>query len=130
MIKLTNILFTSLLVVFISCSSQSPKIIAQQKTGDKVVMITSNEGTITKGAGNFYIEIHNASDNSFIDVGGINADAKMPVPDKPMSGEVTVAKTEIPGRYKATYNFAMSGKWTLNVHFGVIAEAQFVLDVN
>jgi hypothetical protein len=131
MVKIINILLVLFLIfAMVSCSTDAPKIIAQQKVGDKVVMILSSTGTITKGAGSFYIEFHNASDNVFSDVGKIDADAKMQMAGNPMIGELTITKTEIPGRYAAKYNFPMSGSWILVVYFEVFGKAQFELNVN
>src|SRR5437899_2797978 len=100
MFKIISFFLVSLMgLIIICCSSNAPKLITQQKVGDKVVMLLSSTGTIPKGTGSFYIEFHEASDNIYYDVGKIEADAKMQMAGNPMIGELNIIKTEIPGRY-------------------------------
>ncbi len=128
MLKKINLLLI-LSIVFVSCSSDAPKMIAQQTLGDKVVMVLSDNGTLTKGTGSFYIELHKVSDNSFSEAGKVEADAKMQMEGNLMNGEINVVKTEIPGRYAVKYNFPMSGKWILVVFIDFFGKAQFELNV-
>ena len=129
MLKRINLILALLPVVLFACSSDAPKMIAQQTLGDKVVMILSDNGTLTKGTGSFYIELHKVSDNSFSEAGKVEADAKMQMAGNLMTGEITVVKTEIPGRYAVKYNFPMSGKWILVVYVDFFGKAQFELNV-
>ncbi len=130
MVKIINIFLVLLFsIIFLTCSSDAPKIIAQQKIGDKVVMILSTTGTLPKGTGSFFIELHKVSDNSLTDAGKVEADAKMQMAGNPMIGELKIIKTEIPGMYEVKYNFPMSGSWTLVIFLDYFGKVQFEINV-
>ncbi len=132
MLKKRNLIFVLLPVfVLISCSSDSSdqKVISTQKVGDKVISILNETDTLKKGQGDFLIEFRNASDNNLSDLGPINANAFMQMAGGPMKGELSVTKTEIPGRYVAKYNLTMPGTWNFDLTFELVGRSQFTLPV-
>jgi hypothetical protein len=127
-----NLMLVLLPVLFlISCTGDSSdqKVISSQKVGDKVISILNETDTLKKGQGDFLIEFRNASDNNLSDLGPINASAFMQMTGGPMKGDLSVTKTEIPGRYVAKYNFTMPGTWNFDLTFELVGRAQFTLPV-
>lgn len=121
------------LVLFLaSCRENlsSLMLIQEQSTGDFKVSVLSYDGTIKEGSGSFTVEFRNLSDSELVKVIDVNCQAQMQMRGNPMIGETTISMTDIPGRYKVQYNFAMKGSWLFTISFNDRFTVQFTVNVS
>ena len=107
-------------VVAVSCRERAPaeELLELQRvrSGDVVVILLSNDGSLTHGKDAFTVEFRRASNDELVDVGTVKGGASMPMAGLPaMLGSVFLEKTETPGRYTADTDLSMSGGWNLKI---------------
>ena len=88
-------------------SDTSLKEVQRVKSGDLDIVLLSEDGALNQGKDAFVIEFRNA-DGSLVDAGTVSTSANMPMPGMTMSGNVQVERTDVPGRYRASGDFARS----------------------
>ncbi|HXE79274.1 MAG TPA: CusA/CzcA family heavy metal efflux RND transporter [Vicinamibacterales bacterium] len=93
------------------------RVIHREHAGDLEIVLLSSSGALTQGSNVFTIEFRRAKDESLADVGRVSASATMNMPGMVMSGGLRVAPTGVPGRYRATAEFAMAGAWQFSIEW-------------
>ena len=88
--------------------------IQRVRSGDLDIVLLSEDGALNQGKDAFVIEFRK-SDGSLQDVGTVTTSANMPMPGMTMPGSVQVARSDVPGRYRATGEFGMAGGWQMKV---------------
>jgi len=119
------------LVTLFSCTPASKELkpIQQQKSGDYLVTLLSETGTLQQGTGKFVLEFRKNADNQLVDVGNVDIATTMEMPGMgPMIGSTTVNRTGVAGRYEAKGEFTMVGLWKCNVTFGSGQSVRFNLN--
>lgn len=86
------------------------------KSGDLDIVLLSEDGALNQGKDAFVIEFH-TPDGSLADAGTVITNANMTMPGMTMPGNVEVERTEVPGRYRASGDFGMSGGWQMKVEW-------------
>jgi YtkA-like protein len=86
------------------------------RSGALDVVLLSPHQALTHGKDAFFLEFRSI-DGKLVDVGDVRGSATMPMPGMPMMGAMTVARTNVPGRYTATSDFEMAGTWRLTVQW-------------
>jgi YtkA-like len=126
-----KLLFTSILtLLFFSCSRGGGdlKLVQQQQSGDYKVAILSETGTIQLGNRPFTLEFRKATDDQLVDVGTVTVAPVMEMAGMaPMMASTQVTPSGTAGRYTATGNLTMSGRWKVDVKFGDGQVARFNL---
>ena len=87
------------------------------KSGMLDVVLLTPHDALRHGKDDFVIEFRNASDRKLADVGEVRATASMPMSGAPMFGSISVQKTDVPGRYRASGEFSMAGTWRLAIEW-------------
>ena len=87
------------------------------KAGALQVVLLSDHESLRHGKDSFVIEFRSESGGALVDVGAVKASASMPMAGMPMFGTIDVQRTSIPGRYAATGEFTMAGRWRLAVEW-------------
>lgn len=128
-IKFALIAFLVFLLPSCRENLSSLMLIQEQSTGNFKISVLSYDGTIKEGSGSFTVEFRNLSDSELVKVIDVNCQAQMQMRGNPMIGETTISLTDIPGRYKVQYNFAMIGSWLFTISFNDRFTVQFTLNV-
>ena len=81
----------------------------------QVVLLADHE-SLRHGKDTFVIEFRSES-GALVDVGAVKAGASMPMPGMPMFSTIDVQRTDVPGRYAATGEFSMAGRWRIAVEW-------------
>ena len=126
-------LLISITVLFtlFSCTPANKELkpIQRQQSGDYLVTLLSETGTLQHGAGEFVLEFRKNADNQLVDVGTVDISTTMEMPGMgPMIGSTTVTRTDTAGRYEAKGEFSMVGLWKCNVTFGSGQSVRFNLN--
>jgi Cu(I)/Ag(I) efflux system membrane protein CusA/SilA len=82
--------------------------------GVLTVSLRSEAGTLRRGRDRFWIEFRDAG-GRLADAGDVRVTATMAMPGMVMNGGVDVVRTEMPGRYLASGDFAMAGVWQMTL---------------
>ena len=85
------------------------------KSGTLEVVLLSDHDALRHGKDYFVIEFR--SDTGAVDVGTVKATASMPMAGMPMFGRIDVQRSDVPGRYAATGEFSMAGRWRIAVEW-------------
>lgn len=97
-----------------SATDSGLKEVQQVKSGDLVIVLLAEDGTLNQGKEAFVIEFRK-SDGSLVDAGTVTTSANMPMPGMTMPGSVQVGPSDVPGRYRANADFGMAGTWQMKV---------------
>jgi len=87
------------------------------KAGSMQVVLLSDHEALKHGKDSFVLEFRTDPGGALVDVGAVKANASMPMPGMPMFGAIDVQRTNVPGRYAATGEFSMAGRWRLTVEW-------------
>jgi hypothetical protein len=90
--------------------------IQRVRSGDLDIVLLSEDGALNQGKEAFVIEFRKA-DGSLHDAGEVTTSANMSMPGMTMPGNVQVARSTVPGRYRATGQFGMAGAWQMKVEW-------------
>ena len=90
---------------------------ATVKTGALQVVLLSDHEALKHGKDSFVLEFRADPGGTLVDVGAVKANGSMPMPGMPMFGAIDVQRTNVAGRYSATGEFAMAGRWRLTVEW-------------
>lgn len=88
--------------------------IQRVKAGDLDIVLLSADGALDQGNETFVIEFRKP-DGTLQDAGTVRTSATMTMPGMTMPGNVQVVPADVPGRYRATGNFGMSGGWQMKL---------------
>ena len=103
--------------------------VQQQRSGDYVVALLSDTGTVKQHSNKFAIEIRNAASNEPANVNNVQIQASMRMPGMgPMFGNLSSTRQTGPGRYEFDADFSMAGQWSFVVTFDPNGRAQFNLN--
>ena len=80
--------------------------------GLRITLRAASDG-LRQGRNQFTIEFRSVPAGALVDAGVVHLAATMPMPGMVMSGGVEVSPTSTPGRYAATAEFGMSGRWQM-----------------
>ena len=130
MVKTKLLLTPTLALILFSCSRGSGelKLVQQQQSGDYKIAILSETGTIQQGNKPFTLEFRKAADDQLVDVGTVTVAPVMEMAGMaPMMAPAEVIPSGTAGRYTATGNLTMSGRWRVDVKFGDGQVARFNL---
>jgi len=119
------------LLFALSCSRQPATLtqIQQQRSGDFVVVLLSDTGTVKQHSNKLTIEIRNAASNEPANVNNVQIQASMRMPGMgPMFGNLSSTRQTGPGRYEFDADFSMAGQWSFVVTFDPSGRAQFNLN--
>jgi YtkA-like len=86
------------------------------KTGSMRVVLLSDHEALKHGKDSFVLEFRDPG-GALVDVGAVKANGSMPMPGMPMFGAIDVQRTKVAGRYAATGEFSMAGRWRLIVEW-------------
>lgn len=86
------------------------------KAGALQVVLLADHEALRHGKDAFVVEFRSES-GALVDVGAVKASASMPMPGMPMFGTIDVQRTDVPGRYAATGEFSMAGRWRITVEW-------------
>jgi hypothetical protein len=107
----------SVVVVAAGCSKDAGlKEVQRVKAGDLEIVLLASDGALNRGKDAFAIEFRRP-DGSLVDVGTVTTSANMPMPGMTMPGSVSVERSDVPGRYRATGDFGMAGGWQVKVEW-------------
>lgn len=118
----------ALLCLCFSCSKQPASLtqIQQQKSGEFVLTLFNDTGTVKQRANKLVLEVRNASSNELADVMNLQIQASMRMPGMgPMFGDVSSPQKTQPGRYEFDAEFSMAGQWNFIVTFDPMQRVQF-----
>jgi hypothetical protein len=87
------------------------------KSGGLQVVLLADHEALRHGKDVFVFEFRSES-GALVDVGAVKASASMPMPGMPMFSTIDVQRTDVPGRYAATGEFSMAGRWRITVEWG------------
>jgi hypothetical protein len=87
------------------------------KTGSMRVVLLADHEALKHGKDSFVLEFRTDPGGALVDVGAVKANASMPMPGMPMFGRIDVQRTNVAGRYAATGEFSMAGRWRLTVEW-------------
>ncbi len=87
------------------------------RTGDVVITLLSDDGSLRQGRNAFAIEFRSATANALVDVGDVRFAAAMTMPGMAMSGGAEISRTRVTGRYGATGEFGMAGQWRMTIEW-------------
>ena len=114
-----------------SCNRQPRALvqIQQIRSGDYVLTLLNDTGTVKQHSNRFTLEIRNASSNALANVNNVQTQASMRMPGMgPMFGNVSAIRQTEPGRYEFDADFSMAGQWLCLVTFDPNGRAQFSLN--
>jgi hypothetical protein len=104
-------------IVAAGCSRDAGlKEVQRVKAGELEIVVLANDGALNRGKDAFVIEFRRP-DGSLVDVGTVTTSANMPMPGMTMPGSVSVERSEVPGRYRASGDFGMAGGWQMKVEW-------------
>lgn len=108
-----------LLILTISCGGGSERLteLERVKAGALQVVLLSDHEALKHGKDSFVLEFRTDPGGALVDVGAVTANASMPMPGMPMFGAIDVQRTNVAGRYAATGEFSMAGRWRLTVEW-------------
>ena len=86
------------------------------KAGALQVVLLADHEALRHGKDTFILEFRSES-GALIDVGAVKAGATMSMAGMPMFGTIDVTRTDVPGRYSATGEFSMAGRWRIAVEW-------------
>jgi hypothetical protein len=87
------------------------------RSGDLVVLLTSETGQLRQGRNVFVLEFRSAATRALVDVGDVRLAAAMTMPGMVMSGGAEIQRTDVSGRYQATAEFGMAGAWRISLEW-------------
>jgi hypothetical protein len=92
--------------------------VAQVRSGSLDILLLAGQATLGTGKDTSTLEFRSTSDRSLVDVGTVKSTATMSMAGMaPMSGNVSVERTNTPGRYLVTSDLGMTGQWRLAVEW-------------
>jgi hypothetical protein len=124
------ILFTAISLLWLGCSRGPAELkqIQQQRSGDYIVSILNESGTVKQRSDHLTLEFRNASTNELVNVNNLQIQASMVMPGMgPMFGNLSSPKQVAAGQYDLEADFAMAGQWNLVITFDPNARVQFAL---
>lgn len=83
------------------------------RSGRLEVVLLSSREAIRHGTDDFVIEFRSSPGGALVDVGEVKGSASMPMAGTPMLASIDIARTSVPGRYRAKSDFAMAGTWRM-----------------
>ncbi len=86
------------------------------RAGALQVVLLADHDALRHGKDAFVLEFRSES-GALVDVGAVKASASMPMPGMPMFSTIDVQRTDVPGRYAATGEFSMAGRWRIAVEW-------------
>ena len=112
-------MFLSVAVVACSRSGDPARLteLQQVKTGALIVGLMSSHDGLNRGKDTFFVEFRAASDGHLVDVGAVRGSATMPMSGTPMFGSIDVMPTTVVGRYAASSEFSMAGRWRMTLQW-------------
>jgi hypothetical protein len=107
------------LMLTISCGGGSERLteLERVKAGALQVLLLSDHEALKHGKDSFVLEFRTEPGGALVDVGAVKATANMPMPGMPMFAAIDVQRTNVAGRYAATGEFSMAGRWRLAVEW-------------
>ncbi|HEU4692672.1 MAG TPA: efflux RND transporter permease subunit, partial [Vicinamibacterales bacterium] len=88
-------------------------IVQTVRAGDVEIVLRSPDAALRLGRNSFTIEFRRPETGELLDVGTVRASANMAMPGMVMSSGLEVVGSGVPGRYRATAEFGMSGTWQM-----------------
>jgi Cu(I)/Ag(I) efflux system membrane protein CusA/SilA len=88
-------------------------IVQTLRSGTTDIVLRSADGTLRRGRNTFTIDFRRSDNGALVDVGTVRASGSMTMPGMAMSSRLEVAPSGVPGRYRATAEFGMSGTWQM-----------------
>ena len=92
------------------------------RSGNVDVVLLSPNDALRHEKDTFFIELRSTSGGALIDGGTLRVNASMSMSGVPMFGAVDVERTDVAGRYEATADLGMAGRWRLTVEWDGAAE--------
>ena len=81
--------------------------IGQQRSGNYVVTLLNETGTVRRGPNRFVLEVRDATSNALVAVEGVHIESQVEMPGRrPMIGGGAAVQGDTPGRYQIGSNFA------------------------
>jgi YtkA-like len=120
---MTQLRFTTVwmlgLFLAAACGGGTPRLTELETVtaGSVQVVLLSDHNALRHGKDSFVLEFRSDPGNAPVDVGTVKATANMPMPGMPMFGTIDVRRTSVIGRYDATGEFSMAGRWRLAVEW-------------
>src|SRR5262249_2850000 len=117
-----------LTLLFVSCSSNSANLtqIQQQQSGDYLVALLNQTGTIKQHSNKLILEVRNANSNSLSDISNLQIQSSMRMPGMgPMFGNISAVRRIAAGQYEFDADFSMAGQWNCLVTFDPNGRVQF-----
>lgn len=105
----------ALLIVGCACSSAAPVELQRARSGTLDIVLLSPDDALRHGRDSFIIEFRQAASGELVDAGEVRSTAMMPMAGTPMIGSVTVARSDVAGRYTADASLEMAGTWRMSV---------------
>lgn len=119
----------AIVIVLAAACSRGPselKPIQQQRSGDYIVTLLNDTGTLKQRKDRLRLEFRNASDNQLANVSNVHIQASMLMPGMgPMFGNVSTPDQKGPGQYDLDAEFSMAGQWNFVVTFDPNGRVQF-----
>jgi hypothetical protein len=109
----------ALALIAIGCSRGAGAPLTQLesvKAGALQVVLLADHESLRHGKDAFILEFRSES-GALVDVGAVKASASMPMPGMPMFSTIDAQRTDVPGRYAATGEFSMAGRWRISVEW-------------
>jgi hypothetical protein len=109
-----------LTLICVSCGSKSTNLtqIQQQRSGDYVVALLNDTGTVKQHSNKLTLEIRNANSNELANVSNVKLQSSMRMPGMgPMFGDISSLRQIATGRYEFDADFSMAGQWNCLVTF-------------
>jgi Cu(I)/Ag(I) efflux system membrane protein CusA/SilA len=92
------------------------QVVQQVSAAGIQISLLSPTGTLHQGRNVFTVEFRSA-DGRLVDAGAVRASGNMPMPGMVMSSGLQIARTDVPGRYRATAEFGMAGAWHMAIEW-------------
>lgn len=103
--------------------------VQQQRSGDYVLTLFSDSGSVKQHSNKFKLEIRNAASNEPANVSNVQIQSSMRMPGMgPMFGNISSIQQTGPGQYELDADFSMAGQWSFVVTFEPNGRAQFNLN--
>jgi len=90
---------------------------AMQKVKDLTVNFIHPNGQLQKAMNDILIEFRDSTSGELVDVGTVKFDLDMNMPGMVMHSGATIARTAIPGQYRAQVKPDMGGDWMATLHY-------------
>ena len=119
------------LFLLFSCNRQPAALIQiqQVRSGDYVVTLLNDSGSVKQHSNKFTLEVRSAASNGLANVTNVQIQASMRMSGMaPMFGNVSATWQTEPGRYEFDTDFSMAGHWLFLVTFDPNGRAQFNLN--